>query len=286
MRIDGTDIGTSYPPYVVAEMSCCHNGSLETALKLIDAAKDAGASAIKTQLYEPARLAIARGGLDKVLDTGPWAGMTLFDLYTQAHTPQAWFPVLMEYAERSGITLFSSVFDIEGVEFLAALGAPVFKISSFNNKDKRLIVKAASTGKKVIVSSGMAGLMDMGLACKWIIEIGAQPAILHCVSAYPCPIEEADLDRISSYRHQLQVPVGFSDHTLGNDAAIGAVALGACIIEKHLTLSRADGGLDAAFSAEPHEFKALVASVNNVWRACQPPSGSAEAYKDLQVKAA
>lgn len=285
MIVDGHPIGTSHPVFVIAEMSCNHNGDLDRAIKLIDAAVEAGASAVKLQSYDPVHLAVARGGLDKKLDKGPWAGWTLGDLYQQAHTPRAWFPVLFEHAERAGITIFSSVFSEEEVDFLNQLGAPAFKISSFEAGDRKLIAKAASTEKPVIISTGMARNDEVRQALVATIDNGgSSAALLHCVSAYPCPIEEANIGRVSELRHTFLAPVGFSDHTLGNDAAIGAVALGACIIEKHLTLSRSDGGLDAEFSCEPHELKALVTSVNNVWKACQEPSGSVEdAHRDLRV---
>ena len=285
MIIDGHRVGANHPPFVIAEMSANHNGDLSRAIALINAAVEAGASAVKLQAYDPVRLAVARGGLDKVLQSGPWAGMALGDLYRQAHTPRAWFPVLFEHAERAGITIFSSVFDEEEVDFLAGLQAPAFKISSFDASNHALIAKAASIGAPVIISTGMASNDDVRKSLVASIDGSfANAAILHCVSAYPCPIEEVNISRIQELRYTFMVEVGFSDHTLGNDAAIGAVALGACIIEKHLTLSRADGGLDAEFSAEPDEFKALVTSVSNVWKACQEPAGSVEdAHRDLRV---
>lgn len=285
MIIDSHPIGTSHPPFVIAEMSSSHNGDLDRAIKLIDAAVEAGASAVKLQSYDPAKLAVARGGLDKTLDKGPWAGWTLGDLYQAAHTPRAWFPVLFEHAERAGITIFSSVFSEEEVDFLNQLGAPAFKISSFEASDRRLIAKAASTGKPIIISTGMTSNDEVRQSLVATIDNGSsKAALLHCVSAYPCPIEDANIGRIPELRHTFLAPVGFSDHTLGNDAAIGAIALGACIIEKHLTLARSDGGLDADFSCEPYELKALVTSARNVWKACQEPSGSVEdAHRDLRV---
>ena len=286
MNIDGHPIGTSHPPFVIAEMSANHNGDLARALKLIDAAVAAGADAIKLQAYDPVHLAVARGGIDKKLDKGPWAGWTLGDLYSQAHTPRAWFPVLFEHAERAGITIFSSVFSEEEVDFLNQLGAPAFKISSFDLTNLALIRKTAATGKPLIISTGMGTTKEIGEAIVAAEIAGPDLALLHCVSDYPCLIEDANIQRIQYLRCIFQVPVGFSDHTLGNDATIGGVALGACIIEKHLTLARSDGGLDAEFSCEPHELKALVASAQNVWKACQEPSGTAEAYTDLRVQAA
>ena len=295
MIIDGHPIGADHPPFVVAEMSANHCGSLDRAIMLISAAAQAGAHAIKLQCYHPAALAIARGGMDKRLETGPWAGRTLFEIYDEGHTPREWFPALFEQAERAGITIFSSVFDEDGVDFLASMNVPAYKISSFDMKNIPLIIKAAGTDKPVILSTGMGKMDDVKaglcatLKCDGAAIEVRQAALLHCVSAYPCAPEDANLKRIPELqagRDSSCVPVGFSDHTLGIECATGAVALGACIIEKHLTLARADGGLDAEFSAEPHELKALVASVTNVWKACRPPSGQAEIYKHLRVKAA
>jgi len=285
--IDGHPIGASHPPFVIAEMSANHNGDLDRAIKLIDAAVEAGADAVKLQAYDPVHLAVARGGIDKKLDKGPWAGWTLGDLYQQAHTPRAWFPVLFEHAERAGITIFSSVFSEEEVDFLNQLGAPAFKISSFDFGNLPLISRAARTFKPLLMSTGMATDADIRAAQIAAANLNENIAYLHCVSAYPTPIEEANLRRVEAFVERFSRhgwATGFSDHTLGNDTAIGAVALGACIIEKHLTLSRSDGGLDAEFSCEPDELKALVTSVRNVWKACQEPSGSVEdAHRDLRV---
>ena len=234
----------------------------------------------------------------KVLTEGLWAGRSLGDLYRQTYTPREWFLGLFRYTKEIGITLFSSVFDEEGVDFLETLGSPAYKISSFEITNLALIRKAASTGKPLILSTGMASDEDITAALnetvaeepEWRIRKLCDAAILHCVSAYPCPIEQAGLVRITRLAADVKdydgFCVGLSDHTLGTTAAIVATALGASIIEKHITLSRADGGPDAAFSLEPAEFKKLVDDVRDAYAALGTgttgrPSSEAM-YRDLR----
>lgn len=299
MIIDGVQIGPDHPPYIIGEVSGEHRGSKDRAFMLIRALKEAGASAAKLQLFDPGKLAEARGGKHKVLTEALWAGRTLLDLYTETHTPREWFPDLFAYAKEIGITLFSSVFDEDGVDYLETLGCPAYKISSFEITNLALIRKAASTGKPLIISTGMASNEEILEA---IIQSGGPSALtrpdvalLHCVSAYPCSIGDANLGRISSqwgglrqFREYREFEIGLSDHTTGSVAAIVATALGASIIEKHITLDRNNGGPDAAFSLEPAEFKKLVNDVRDAHASLgtgQRPA-SEEMYRSLRSRSA
>lgn len=278
MQINGRSIGPGHEPYVIAEISGEHRHSLERMTRLIRAAKEAGADAVKFQCFNPAKLAESRGGADKVLTSGPWEGMRLGDIYEATCTPRMMIVRAKDYCRELGIGWLSSAFSDYDIAFLETLGCPAYKIASFELTNIPLILKAVSTGKPVLLSLGMASSEEIDdAAC-------AAPygAYLHCVSAYPCPAEQANLTRICDLDpHNL--PVGFSDHTLGSECAIAAVALGASIIEKHITLDRNDGGLDASFSMEPAEFSAMVKSIRNVHAALQPPKGDGEAiYRELR----
>jgi sialic acid synthase SpsE len=289
VNIAGSHIGPDAAPYIVAEMGAAHNGLFDRAVKIIEAAKAAGADAVKLQCFDPQDIAAARGGWTKVIPAGPWAGWTLGLLYQKAYTPKEWFPGLFDYAERIGITLFASVFDTSAVDFLEVMGCPAYKISSFELGDLRLIDKAAATGKPLILSTGMASAHEIGEAVITALAPARARdlALLHCVSTYPCPIEEANVGRIGELRYLFQLPIGYSDHTLGSDAAVVATALGARIIEKHMTLSRQDGGLDDGFASEPHEFKAFVTAIRNAHAALQDTVSAAEnLHRDMKVKVA
>lgn len=291
MIIDGRKIGQGNAPYVIAEVASEHCGSLEKAFALVDAADDAGAGAVKFQLYDPTRLAGSRGGARKTLASGPWAGRTLLDLYTEAHTPSEWFPDLFAYAKEIGITLFSSVFDGEGVEYLEKLGCPAYKISSFEVTDCDLVREAASTSKPLIISTGMASDDEIRLA--WLASRQAPSvAFLHCISAYPAPIGAANLRRIVEIGmgydgSEMAWKVGLSDHTLGHIAPVVATALGASIIEKHITLDRNNGGPDAQHSLEPAEFKVMVDAVKDAYASLGngQPSDAEAPYRSLRRKA-
>lgn len=293
MRIAGREIGPGHSPYVVAEVSANHGGMLGPAMHLIRVAAESGADAVKVQLYDPAKLAASRGGADKILTDGPWKGRALLDLYTEGHTPRGWFEAMFEYARKRNITLFASVFDEDGVEFLEQFDCPAYKIASFELTNLPLIRMAASTGKPVILSTGMASFEDDIVPALDEIGDDSRTAILHCVSSYPCKPEQANLKRIAWLAHNTEsehsiygLPIGFSDHTLGPECAIASVALGASIIEKHITLDRNDGGLDASFSMEPAEFKSMVKAIRNVHLALQPPKGDSEAiYRGLRSRA-
>lgn len=265
MNIAGRQIGSGHSPYVVAEMSGEHRGQLAKAYDLIYAAKEAGADAVKVQCFDPRKLAETRGGADKVLTEGLWKGRSLLDLYAETYTPREWFPDLFAYAKQEGITLFSSVFDEEGVDYLESLGCPAYKVSAYEFRDEALIKKVASTRKPMIMSvPSTATLGDQAGAQIAAANMNENIAYLHCVSKYPCPDDEAELWRIMGLRHRFEKHgwvVGFSDHTVGIKVAVEAVRLGASIIEKHITLSREHGGPDKAFSLEPAEFKQMVQEI-------------------------
>lgn len=292
MQIDGREIGRGLSPYVIAEIASEHCGSLEKCRDLMDAARWAGADAVKLQLYDPVRLAEARGGAAKILADGPWAGRTLVELYAEAHTPRDWFEELFAYARELGITVFSSVFHIEDIPFLEAMGCPAYKIASFELTDCDLIRACSETGKPVILSTGMAADWEISEATCATYAAASDGrlvprcdlAILHCVSAYPCSLADANLQRITHLLRNSAVPVGLSDHTLGNTAPIVATALGASIIEKHITLSRAIGGPDKRHSLEPHDFKSMVLAVERAHLALGTgkPSSAEETYRSLR----
>jgi pseudaminic acid synthase len=266
MKIAGREISAERPPYVIAEISANHQGSIDVALNLIDLAKSAGAEAVKIQTYRPDTITLDLDSEDFFISEGKWAGQTLYQLYEAAHTPWEWHRQLFEHARLAGITLFSSPFDNTAVDFLEDLGAPAYKIASFEAVDIALIRYAASTGKPLIISTGMADQNEIqeAIAAAW--DGGCtELAILHCVSAYPAPLSDYNLRTITDMTTRFALPVGISDHTVDNITAIAAVALGACIIEKHFTLDRDSGGPDDSFSSEPAEFKELCFSAKAAW---------------------
>ena len=257
--IDGRPVGPEHPPYIVAEMSGNHNGEIERAIRLIDAAKHAGADAVKLQTYTADTITIDHDGPGFVLEGGLWDGRRLHDLYREAHTPWAWHEPLFTHARRIGITLFSAPFDPTAVALLRSLDAPAYKIASPEIIDLDLIGLCAATGKPLILSTGMASLAEIDEAVATARAAGAaQLLVLHGISAYPTPLDQAHLSTIGDLSRHLGAPVGLSDHTLDTFAAAVAVGQGAVLIEKHFTLARADGGVDSAFSLEPHELERLV----------------------------
>lgn len=259
--IDGVRVGPGHRPYIVAELSGNHNGSLETALELLDAIAAAGAHAVKLQTYTPETLTVNVDGpaFRVSAEHGLWGGETLWSLYGRAHTPYAWHEPLFARARDLGLTIFSSPFDPTAVALLAALGAPAYKIASSELVDLPLIRLVAGTGRPVILSTGMASLGEVDAAVRAARGAGCtQLAVLVCTAAYPAPVGESNLARLGALASTLDVVVGFSDHTPGLGAALASVALGASLIEKHVTLARAGGGVDAAFSLEPDELRTLV----------------------------
>jgi pseudaminic acid synthase len=263
--IAGRPVGTGHPMYVIAEISANHGGRLERAVELVQAAATAGADAVKLQTYTADTMTLDSDAAPfRVAEDTLWAGRTLHDLYEEAHTPWEWHRPLMDAATASGLDLFSSPFDATAVAFLDELDVPALKIASFELVDLELIRVAAATGRPLILSTGMAteDEIDAGVAAA---RAGgaAGVALLRCNSAYPAPADEMDLRTIPDMALRWGVPVGFSDHTLGTTAAVTAAALGACILEKHLTISRAEPTADAAFSLEPDEFRQMVAAVRD-----------------------
>jgi N-acetylneuraminate synthase len=268
VRIAGRPIGPGHPPYVICELSGNHNGSLDRALQMMEAAAATGCDAIKLQTYTPDTITIRHDGPGFRIKGGLWDGRTLHDRYREAHTPFEWHEALFNRARRLGVTLFSSPFDETAVALLEGLGAPAYKIASFEAIDLPLIARVARCGKPMIISTGMCNLAEIQDAVTTARANGCREIILlHCVSSYPAVFEDANLATIPHLASAFDVVAGLSDHTPGSAAPAAAVALGACVIEKHFTLARADGGPDAAFSLEPHEFRALVEDCRNAWRA-------------------
>ncbi|MCD1636359.1 pseudaminic acid synthase [Martelella mediterranea] len=266
--IDGRPIGPGHPPYVIAELSANHNGDLAQALQIIDAAVEAGADAVKIQTYRPDTITLKSDAPDFQITEGLWAGRTLYDLYEWAHTPWEWHEELFAHAARREITLFSSPFDPTAVDLLQGLGTAAYKIASFEAVDLPLIRYVAAQGKPMIISTGMADLEEITEAVEAAREGGCQQlALLHCVSGYPAPAADYNLATIADMAARFGVPVGLSDHTLDNTTAIASIALGACIIEKHMTLDRTGGGPDDSFSLEPAEFMTLCEGARTAWEA-------------------
>jgi N-acetylneuraminate synthase len=266
-QIAGRAIGAAHPPYVIAELSGNHNGDLNRCLRLIEIAAECGADAVKIQTYRPDTITLDHDAPQFRIEGGLWDGKSLFELYGWAQTPWEWHPALFDHARKVGITLFSSPFDPTAIDLLRSLDAPAYKIASFELIDLPLIKYAAESGKPLIVSTGMADLGEISEAMATVRAAGAPVALLHCTSGYPTPPEDCDLATIPHLRDAFGVPVGLSDHTMGTAVPVAAVALGASIIEKHVTLARADGGPDAAFSLEPDELKRLVQDVRTGWAA-------------------
>jgi len=269
IQIGERTIGPGRPAYCIAEVSANHNQDFAKAVRIIEAAKEAGADAVKIQTYTPDTITIkSEREYFRVGGGTLWDGRALYDLYGEAYTPWDWQPKLKKAANGLGMDLFSSAFDDTAVDFLEDMGVPAHKLASFELVDIPLIEKMARTSKPLIMSTGMAALDEIEEAVNTARKAGAaQIALLKCNSAYPAPPEEMNLRTIPEMAQRFHVPVGLSDHTLGITAAVAAVALGACIIEKHLTLSRATPGPDSAFSLEPDEFKSMVDSVRSAEKA-------------------
>ncbi|PLA74894.1 pseudaminic acid synthase [Hydrogenovibrio sp. SC-1] len=268
LKINDRLISSTNPPYVIAELSANHNGNIERAIAIIDAAKRSGADAVKLQTYRPDTITLDSNAPEFIIEGGLWDGKSLYDLYEWAHTPWEWHRPLFEYARKIGITIFSSPFDNTAVDLLEDLNTPAYKIASCEAIDLPLIKYVAQTGKPMIISTGMANAEEIQEAIDSAREGGCtQLAILHCVSGYPAPPEDYNLLTIQDMKNRFDLPVGLSDHTLDNTTAITSVALGACIIEKHVTLDRNGGGPDDSFSLEEPELNALCTDVYTAWKA-------------------
>lgn len=266
--INGRPIGPDHPPYVIAEISANHNGSLQAAMDLIVVAARAGADAVKIQTYSADTITLDADGPEFRISGGLWDGQRLHDLYAQAQTPWDWHADLFAHAQTCGITLFSSPFDASAVDLLSALDAPAYKIASFEAVDLPLIRRVAAQGKPMIISTGMADEAEIAEAIAAAREGGCVDlAILHCVSGYPAPASDYNLRTLPDMIARFGLVTGLSDHTLDNTTAIAAVALGACIIEKHITLDRNAGGPDDSFSLEPDDLAALVRDTRTAWEA-------------------
>lgn len=266
IEIAGRQIGSGYSPYVIAELSANHNGKLETALLIIEEAKKAGADAVKLQTYKPDTITLNYDSDDFKIHGGLWDGRTLYNLYQEAHMPWEWHKKLFEHASNLDITIFSSPFDSTAVDLLEDLNAPAYKIASFEAVDIPLIKYVAATGKPMIISTGMADAEEIQEAIETARGGGCKDlAVLHCVSGYPAPAKDYNLHTITDMIKRFGVVTGLSDHTLENTTAIASVALGASIIEKHVTLDRNGGGPDDTFSLEPAELAELCKGVRTAW---------------------
>jgi pseudaminic acid synthase len=268
LSIFGRSIGPDAPPFIIAELSGNHNQDLDRAKRLIDACAAAGAHAVKLQTYTPDTITIDHDGPGFRLESGLWAGKTLHQLYGEAFTPYEWHPALFAHARQQGLIILSSPFDDTAVDLLESLDAPAFKIASFEVIDLPLIQRACRTGRPLLISTGMTSPQEIADAVDTARSGGVDDIVLlHCVSSYPATFADANLRTIPRLAEDFGCLVGLSDHTPGTAAAVAAVALGACVIEKHVTLARADGGPDAAFSLEPHELAALVRDCADAWTA-------------------
>jgi pseudaminic acid synthase len=269
IKIAGRPVGVDHPPFVIAEMSGNHNQSLDRALAIVDAAATSGAHALKLQTYTADTITLdVRGGDFEIADPGSlWSGKNLHDLYRQAHTPWDWHVPIMRRAKDHGMVCFSSPFDESAVDFLEELDVPAYKIASFENNHLPLISKTASTGKPLIISTGMASLGELEQAVATARSAGCQDLILlKCTSTYPATPANTNIRTIPHLRELFGCEVGLSDHTMGVGVAVAAVALGVTVIEKHFTLSRAEGGVDSAFSLEPEELASLVQESERAWQ--------------------
>ena len=267
MKINNRSIGEQNSPYIIAEMSANHNGDINNAYKIIDMAKATGADAIKLQTYKPDTITMDMHTPEFMIEGGLWDGQNLYELYNSAFMPWEWHKPLFEYAQKIGITIFSSPFDNTAVDLLEDLNTPAYKIASFEAVDLPLIKYVAQTGKPMIISTGMADAEEIKEAIEAAREGGCKElAILHCVSGYPAPAEDYNLRTLVDMQQRFGLVTGLSDHTIDNTTAIASVALGASIIEKHVTLDRNGGGPDDSFSLEEEELKELCKGAKVAWQ--------------------
>ncbi|MEW4981712.1 MAG: pseudaminic acid synthase [Cycloclasticus sp.] len=268
IKISGRTISSDTPPYIIAEMSANHNGDINNAFKIIEMAKSSGADAVKLQTYKPDTITFDSREPEFMIEGGLWDGQSLYELYQGAYMPWDWHKPLFDYAAKLGITIFSSPFDNTAVDLLEDLNTPAYKIASFEAVDLPLIKYVASTGKPMIISTGMADVEEIAEAIQAAKDGGCKElAILHCVSGYPAPAEDYNLKTMADMQQRFGLVTGLSDHTLDNTTAITSVALGASIIEKHVTLDRSAGGPDDSFSLEASELTALCNGAKTAWQA-------------------
>ena len=270
MKIGKRDIGVGHRPYLIAEMSGNHNQSLDRALAIVDAAAKSGSDAIKLQSYTAETMTLNTRAPGFVVEdpASPWVGRQLFDLYREAHTPWDWHEPIIRRAAQHGLHCFSTPFDDTAVDFLESLDVPAYKIASFENTDLPLIRKVAATGKPMVISTGMATVAEIAEAVACAKEAGCSDLVLlKCTSTYPASPENTNIRTIENMRETFGCEVGLSDHTMGCGVAIAAVAMGAVMIEKHFTLRRSDGGVDASFSLEPEEFAIMRVETERAWQA-------------------
>jgi pseudaminic acid synthase len=285
ITIDGREIGNSFSPYIIAEMSANHNGDINNAYKIIDMAKSSGADCIKLQTYTPDTLTIDSELPDFQLTEGLWAGQSLYELYKGAFMPWEWHQPLFDYAKKIGITIFSSPFDNTAVDLLEDLNTPAYKIASFEAVDLPLIKYVAQTGKPMIISTGMADAQEIQEAIEAAREGGCKElAILHCVSGYPAPAADYNLRTLVDMRQKFDLVTGLSDHTIDNTTAITSVALGASIIEKHVTLDRNGGGPDDSFSLESEGLKELCTGAKTAWESLGKVNYGRKSSEQANVK--
>jgi pseudaminic acid synthase len=269
MNIAGFTISDQSKPFIIAEMSGNHNQSIEKALKIIETAAACGAHAVKLQTYTADTMTINRkGGLFDIKDTTSlWKDRNLYELYQEAHTPWEWHQQLYQCAKDNGITCFSTPFDATAVDFLESLDTPAHKIASFENTDHPLLKKVAATGKPVIMSTGACSLPDLAESVQVLRDHGCKDLVLlKCTSNYPASPENSNLQTIPHLKQLFNCEIGLSDHTMGIGVPVAAVALGATVVEKHFCMSRAEGGVDSAFSLEPEELKSLVVETERAWQ--------------------
>lgn len=286
IEIAGRPIGSNHTPFVIAEMSGNHNQSLDRALAIVEKAAQAGAHAIKLQTYTPDTMTLdVRESCFEIHDQDSlWSGQNLYDLYKKAYTPWEWHRPIMDRARELGLICFSSPFDETAVDFLEDLNAPAYKIASFENNHLPLIERAASTGKPLIISTGMASLGDLEAAVSIARDSGCtQLVLLKCTSTYPASPENTNICTIPHMRELFACEVGLSDHTLGIGVAVAAIAMGACVVEKHFTLDRAEGGVDSSFSLEPSEMSNLVLETERAWQSLGTVSYGATAAEQKSL---
>jgi pseudaminic acid synthase len=270
MRISGREIGRTQPPFIIAEMSGNHNQSLERALEIVEVASQTGAHALKIQTYTPETMTLDLDEREFHIGDpdSPWSGTSLFKLYGEAYTPWEWHEAIFDRARELGLIAFSTPFDLSAVAFLESLDVPCYKIASFENTDLPLIRRVASTGKPMIISTGMATVAELDETVRAARDAGCTAlALLKCTSTYPAAASNTNIRTIPHLRDLFDCEVGLSDHTLGVGVSVASIALGASIIEKHFTLRRADGGVDSTFSMEPPELAQLVAESERAWQA-------------------